>query len=76
MVNYQFDFFQMCLRPVRSEVTRPFVKTNSEGSDAVTKYEVLDENNMCALVELEPATGLRKDLRFDPIEMYITEESR
>ena len=75
VVNYQYDFCQMCLRPVRSEVTRPFVKTNSEGSDAVTKYEVLNENNMCALVELEPATGLCQDLRSDLIEMYYVKKN-
>ncbi|XP_064612439.1 uncharacterized protein LOC135476369 [Liolophura sinensis] len=57
-------FYKMCLRPEHKEETKLVTRKSSLiGHDAVTQYRVLDSHHQCALVECQPFTGVKHQLR-------------
>ena len=56
----------MTLRPNYSPEMRLMFNATSDnhGSEAITKYRVIDSRNSTALVELEPSTGKVNNVYF------------
>ena len=58
-------YYRMALRPNYGKHTKLLHKTTSKmpNSEAITSYRVLDQDGTSALVECEPATGVKHQIR-------------
>lgn len=54
---------RMCLRPYDNPEFRAIAKKRQPGQIAITKYNVLDQGQKCALLECFPLTGKKHQIR-------------
>ncbi|XP_045186357.2 uncharacterized protein LOC123544342 [Mercenaria mercenaria] len=54
---------RMCLRPYNSPELNAVTKKRQPGTEAITRYRVLDQGKKCALLECFPITGKKHQIR-------------